>query len=71
MSSWNKFFPFSIMTIFNLFSKEFGEVAGTNQTSGMQLFGKISKRLLVVNYFRRKLPLGCFIVSSYANLFKN
>ena len=30
------------MTIFNLFSKGFGGVAGTNQTSGMELFAKLA-----------------------------
>ena len=29
MSSWNKFFLFSIMIVFNLFSKGFGRVAGS------------------------------------------
>ena len=40
MLSWNKFFLFSIKTIFNLFLKGFGNVAGTNQTSGMELLRK-------------------------------
>ena len=71
MSSWNKFFLFSIITIFNLFSKGFGGVAGTNKTSVMKFFGKISKRLYAVDYFSRNLRLRCLIVSSYTNLFKN
>ena len=71
MSIWNKFFLFSIITIFNLFSKGFGGVAGTNKTSVMKFFGKISKRLYAVDYFSRNLRLRCLIVSSYTNLFKN
>ena len=40
------FFLFSMMTVFKLFSKGFGGgVAGTIQTSGMELFVNISKRL--------------------------
>ena len=62
MSSWNKFFLFSIMTIFNLFSKG---------TSGMELFVEISKRLQAVDYFRKKLRLSSLVVSSYAHLFNN
>ena len=71
MSSWNKFFLFSIITIFNLFSKGFGGVAGTNKTSGTKFFAKISKRLYAVDYFSRNLRRRCFIVSSDINLFKN
>ena len=55
------------MTVFNIFSKGFGGLAGANQTSRMELFAIISKRL----YFRRKLRLRCLIIFSYANLFIN
>ena len=61
MSSWNKFF-FSVMTIFNLFSKG---------TSGMEVFAEISKQLEAIDYFWKKLHLSSLVISSYAHLFNN
>ena len=59
------------MTIINLFSKRFGGVVGTNRISGMEHFAKIIKKGSRPLTNRRKIRLGCFIVSSYANLFQN
>ena len=62
MSSWNKFFLFSIMIIINLFSKG---------TSGMAFLAEISKRLFAVDYFRKKVRLSSLVVSGYLHLFNN
>ena len=60
-------FLFSIIAVFNLFSKGLVQVAVTNQTSGTEPFA----RSLSVDCFQEELCLSCLVVSSYANLFSN